>query len=285
MRRPWLFFLLLLVGCIDRYTPDVPAAAQQSLVVDGYINGQGSTIIKLSRTYSVSTANNTPPAEAKATVYIQDDAGQRYPLTEAPAGTYTSAVQTLSPARQYQLRLTTANGRAYASDLTPLKVAPPVDKLSWRSNTDQGITVYVDSHDATGTSRYYRWDYEETWKFTTAFWSVADFVPRPAPKQDTVVFSQIDKYHCWQSSLSTAIRQTTTTTLSADVVSAFPLVVVPPFEKLRYGYSVLARQYAQTQAEYDYWELLRKNTENLGTVNDPLPARLAGNIHCLSDAS
>ena len=26
------------------------------------------------------------------------------------------------------------------------------------------------------------------------------------------------------------------------------------------------------QAEYDYWEALNKNTESIGSINDPLPA-------------
>ncbi|RZL00506.1 MAG: DUF4249 domain-containing protein, partial [Hymenobacter sp.] len=33
--------VLGLAGCIDRYTPSVPDAAQQYLVVDGFINSQG----------------------------------------------------------------------------------------------------------------------------------------------------------------------------------------------------------------------------------------------------
>jgi hypothetical protein len=128
----WLLMGLALVSCVDRYTPDVPPAAQTDLVVDGFINPQGSTVIKLARTFSVNT-KNTAPAEAKARVAIQDDAGRRYPLVESPAGTYSSAANTLDANRQYQLRITTAQGRDYASDMEPVVLTPPVDSLTWKT--------------------------------------------------------------------------------------------------------------------------------------------------------
>ena len=54
--------------------------------------------------------------------------------------------------------------------------------------------------------------------------------------------------------------------------------------KLRYRYSILVKQYALTQEEYTYLEALRKNTENIGTLFDPLPTQLTGNVHNVADA-
>jgi hypothetical protein len=79
--------------------------------------------------------------------------------------------------------------------------------------------------------------------------------------------------------------QGNSTQLSQNALVGFPLLTVPPTVKLRFGYSVLVRQVAQSPAEYDYWERLRKSTENLGTVNDPLPGRVTGNVHALADAA
>jgi hypothetical protein len=52
---------------------------------------------------------------------------------------------------------------------------------------------------------------------------------------------------------------------------------------LNQRYSILVKQYAQTADEYQYWELLKKNTENIGTLFDPLPVQLTGNVRCLND--
>ncbi|QNP52840.1 DUF4249 family protein [Hymenobacter qilianensis] len=77
--------LLTLAGCIDTFEPEVIASAENYLVVDGTINSSGVTTIRLSRTDNlISTA--PPPAEAKAAVFIEEEAGPRYALTEtAPA--------------------------------------------------------------------------------------------------------------------------------------------------------------------------------------------------------
>lgn len=285
MRRLLLCFWLLggglaLGSCVDRYTPSVPPAAQANLVVDGFINAQGTTVIKLARTFSVNTKSTAPP-EAQAQVVILDDAGQRYALTENPAGTYTSGALTLAPGRQYQLRITTAQGRDYASDSQPVVLAPPIDSVSWRPTPEQGVQLYVSTHDAGAAARYYRWEYDETYQFTAAFESSVEYVP----SANRLRARRASIYRCWRTQSSTAILQSTTTQLSQNIVASYPLLLVPPDVRLRYGYSLLVRQVAQTPAEYDYWERLRKNTENLGTVNDPLPGKVTGNVHALADAT
>jgi hypothetical protein len=285
MKRPFLYLLLLsswlaLASCVDRYTPDVPPAAQTNLVVDGYINPQGRSVIKLGRTFSVNT-KNTGPAETRAQVVIQDDAGRRYSLAESSAGTYTSATLALDPARQYQLRLTTAQGREYVSDMLPVVLAPPIDSLTWQLTSQQGVQVYLSTHADAKAARYYRWEFDETWKFVSAFESDIEYVPA----RNFVRTRGQSIYQCWRTESSTAIVQANTAQLSQNALAAYPLLTVLPGVQLRFGYSVLVRQYAETQNEYEYWEQLRKNTENLGTVNDPLPSRVTGNVHALADAS
>ena len=273
---------LALAGCVDRYVPDVPPAAQANLVVDGFINPVGSSVIKLARTFSVNT-KNTPPVEARAQVVIQDDAGRRYPLTESPAGTYTAAPQTLDPSRQYQLRIITAQGREYVSDLLPAIITPPIAALTWQLTDVQGAQIDLTTRAASTDARYYRWDYEETYQYTSAFQSGLEYVASSNSVVDRPNTRQIST--CWRTEPSTAILQNNTEQLSQNALIDLPLVTVLPSVKLKLGYSLLVRQYAQGQAEYDYWERLRKNTENLGTVNDPLPSRVTGNVHALADAA
>jgi hypothetical protein len=277
-----LLSMLTLVGCIDRYVPDVAPSEQSNLVVDGFINPRGTTTIKLTRTFSVNV-KNTPPLETRAQVAIQDDAGRRYPLAETATGTYTTGVVglTLDPDRQYQLRITTAQGRAYASDFTSVVLSPAIDKLNWQLTDVGGIQTYLSTGAPNAAARYYRWEYEETWQFTSAYSAQVEY--NAASNTIIPITLERQKYSCWRTEPSTAILQGNTAQLSENTLTEFPLLNVLPSIKLRVGYSLLVRQYAQTQAEYDYWERLRKNTENLGTVNDPLPARVTGNVHALDD--
>jgi len=52
---------------------------------------------------------------------------------------------------------------------------------------------------------------------------------------------------------------------------------------LRVRYSLLVKQYALTSEAYNYYTQLKQNTEQLGTIFDPQPSELTGNIHSLSD--
>ncbi|MBO0359219.1 DUF4249 domain-containing protein [Hymenobacter sp. BT186] len=272
-----LGLLVWLTGCIEEYEPDVVSSPESYLVVEGIINLRGVTTVRLSRTRDLKT--DVSPPEARATVAIEDAAGTRYALTEQTPGVYTSANLTLDVNRQYRLHLRTAAGREYASDLVTGKLTPPIDQLSWASERN-GVQLYVDAHDDTGATRYYRWTYQETWEFKSPYTSEFEFVNgmmRPRVE---------DISRCWRTENSTTVLQSSTARLNQDVVSKFPLALLPDnSDKLRFKYSILVQQYAQTQEEFTYWERLKRNTESLGTLFDPLPTQLTGNVHSLQDAS
>ncbi|TGE27634.1 DUF4249 domain-containing protein [Hymenobacter metallicola] len=273
-----LLLWLTLPGCVDPFEPDVISSPPSYLVVSGFINLSGPTTIRLSRTQGV--ANTAAPAvEAKATVTIRDEAGTSYTLTEQTPGTYTSAALSLNPARKYQVRLRTAAGRDYASALVTPKPAPPIDKITWAVE-NRGVQLYLSTHDASNVTRYYRWTYTETWEFHSAYRSGLQYVNgRMEPRTE-------DIFQCWGTAGSITIELNSTARLNQDVVANYPLILLPPSSvKLRFKYSVLVRQYAQTPEEYAYWEQLKSNTESVGGLFDPVPTQLTGNVQCLTDAS
>ena len=271
--------VLLLPACIDPYTPDILSAPRGFLVVDGFLNSQGVTTIRLSRTFAIA-ARPIPPAETKATVYIEDEAGTRNLLREAPAGTYTSAALTLNTARKYRLHVTTLAGQDYASDYVPVKTTPPIDEVTWRAD-NTGLNINVNAHDATTNTRYYRWETDETWEIRTPYSPTVEYVNKKM--QDILVpFPRV----CWGNAHSRNILLYKTTALSQDVVSDYRIrQLIAPTPLLFARYSILVQQYALTKEEFAYWELLRKNTESIGSLFDPQPAQLTGNVHCLSNSA
>ncbi|MCB2378490.1 DUF4249 domain-containing protein [Hymenobacter sp. BT635] len=272
----WLLLVLALPGCVDPFEPDVLDSPPKYLVVNGFINLSGVTTIRLSRTQSIA-GGAAPLVEPKATVTIVDETGAPYTLTEQTPGTYVSAALNLSPGRKYQLRLRTAAGREYASALVAAKVTPPIESLRWALENGR-VQVYVNTRDATNSTRYYRWSYAETWQFETPYYSGLEYVGgRVQPRTE-------DVSTCWTTVNSSSIELSSTARLSQDVVANFPLVLLPGNSvKLRVKYSVLVRQYAQTPEEYAYWELLKANTETVGSLFDPVPSQLTGNVRSLTD--
>ncbi|MCA8831454.1 DUF4249 domain-containing protein [Hymenobacter pini] len=269
--------LLSISGCIDSYSPSVPENQSNFLVVDGGINSQGVTTIRLSRTMSLASKKQAP-VESKARMFIEQADGQRYPLTESASGTYTSASLLLPAEKLVRLRFTTASGREYASDYTAAKYTPPIDSVSWRVRPD-GVQVYVNTHDDVHLARYYRWSFDETWEFTSIARSTLEY------KDDSLVYRNENIYNCWGSEAPSTILLGNTLKLSRDVIFEQPVRLLPQNStKLRYKYSTLVKQYALTVEEYNYWEALRKNTETLGTLTDPMPTQLTGNVHNVLNA-
>ncbi|MBH8558798.1 DUF4249 domain-containing protein [Hymenobacter negativus] len=272
----WLLASLL-AGCVDPYKPDVLSSPRSYLVVDGFINTQGVTTIKLSRTFAISSLPKVP-AETRATAYIEDATGARYNLVESPVGIYTSAYLNLTPGRAYRLRIATVAGVLYASDFVPAKITPPLDAVDWRPE-NAGMGIYVSAHDDARATQYYRWEYEETWEIIPSVRPVLEFynnaiIPIRVPYPTL----------CWGNERAVAIQLAKTTALNKDVVSDFLLRrLARTSERLFRRYSILVQQHALTKEEYAYWEALQKNTESLGTLFDPQPSQLTGNVHCLSN--
>ncbi|WP_375435898.1 DUF4249 domain-containing protein [uncultured Hymenobacter sp.] len=257
--------------------PEAINADTNFLVVDGFINSNGITTINLSRTYNISSAA-AAPKEAKATVYLEEENGVRNVLRESSQGTYTSAPLRLNPTKRYRLFISATGGKDYASDFVIVKTTPPIDNVAWQA-VPTGLNIYVNSHDNTSATQYYRWEYEETWEITPPYAPAVEY--RNNRIQDiTTPYPRL----CWGTFKSVDIELTNTTRLNQDIVSNYLLRSFPTTaNQFNTTYSLLVKQYAQTAEEYMYWDLLKKNTENIGTLFDPLPAQVTGNVHCLTD--
>jgi hypothetical protein len=105
---------------------------------------------------------------------------------------------------------------------------------------------------------------------------------------DTVVIRPAsDQIHiCWPSDTSSTIIVGSSAKLRQDVISQKGIVTIPfSSDKLVYRYSILVKQYALTADAYNYWQLLKKNTEQLGSIFDAQPSELPGNVHCITTPS
>jgi hypothetical protein len=271
-------------ACKKPYLPAVVAVSSNYLVVEGVINtGSDSTSIRLSRTIPLSSLAQVKP-ELGASVIIITEGGSNYPLTEKGKGYYTAPGLNINSAAKYGLKITTADGKVYQSDMVQAKNSPPIDSVYYRIASD-GLKIYADTHDPSHNSTYYRWDYQETYEFHSAFYSYLYLQQVPV---DTVLTRTTDNqiYSCWKSDTSTSILLNSTAKLAKDVISNNQLTFVSSTsEKIGVRYSILVRQYALTVDAFSYYQQLEKNTEQLGSIFDAQPSELPGNIHCITTPS
>ncbi|HWD89302.1 MAG TPA: DUF4249 domain-containing protein [Mucilaginibacter sp.] len=274
-----IYIALLALACKKPFAPVLNKSATGYLVIEGIISVNDSTIIKLSRSKKVDTSR-TIITESNAQVAIENDANGSFPLIETTAGTYATGSLNLDASHQYRLRIKTSDGKEYLSDFVPVKNAPPIDSVGYTAR-GSGVQIFVNAHDDANATRYYRWDFTETWQFHTMYNStyysngVDSIKARPVDQQ---------VYNCFGSQNSTSVLVASTTKLTKDIVSQAPLTLVPASsEKLETKYSILVKQYALTSEAYEFWETLQKNTESLGSIFDVQPSELQSNFHCTSD--
>jgi len=274
-----LLLLLTIGGCVEPYLPEVMQAPNSYLVVNGFINADGPTTIQLYRTQNLSDGGPVP-VEDRAIVMIQAEDGEQYRVHEEGNGVYVSDKHTLNFQKKYRLFIRTNKGDEYASDYVEVKQTPAIDAMDW-APVDRNVEIMVSTQDPNNKTWYYRWDYEHTWHYRSAFSTILKY-------EDGVVSyrSGTDEeiYNCWRTENSTAIKLSNSTKLSQDVISNYKILAIPyNSEKIGIKYSILVKQYALTREAYAYWEVLKRNTENIGTLFDPLPSQLPGNIHSLTN--
>ena len=89
---------------------------------------------------------------------------------------------------------------------------------------------------------------------------------------------------CWKYGFSTNILVGSSAALQSDIIYRAPINFIENGnEKLAVRYSILLRQYALDKSGYEFYEMMKKNTEGLGTIFDAQPSEIRGNIHCISD--
>ena len=281
-----IWLAIIAAGCKKPFNPPVISTSNSYLVVEGVINsGSDSTFIKLSRTVKLTDKTATNP-ELNATVAVEGDQNTSYPLTAIGNGFYASAGLNLNSTHKYRLNIKTSNGKQYLSDYVDVVNSPPIDSVSYDTQGNlygPGLNIYVNTHDANNKARYFRWDYQETWQFISAFESVFK------SNGDTVLARDMvndNIYQCWRSDTSSNIVLGSSAKLAQNVITKEPVTfVVSTDEKLSQEYSILVRQYALTSDAYNFYTNLKKNTEQLGSIFDAQPSELSGNIHAVSNPS
>lgn len=275
--------IISVTGCKEKYDIDLKESDKSLIVVEGFLNaGIGPTQVSISKSFNRIISGNVPKV-SNAQVSVEGDNGTSYALAEIGAtGIYQHSQLNLSPTQQYRLRIKTPDNKEYLSDYVPVLQSPAIDSINW--TWDNGVRFYVSTHDASNNSRYYKWEFEETWQINSTYYSMVKMlnpsliVPRDMTTEDVST--------CWKYEKENTIMIGTTSQLQSDVAYQIPLYHLPSnSEKLAVRYSTLIKQTVLTKQAYEYYGLMKKTTEQLGSIFDPLPSELRGNIKCISNPS
>lgn len=273
-----LSFLLLLFsinGCIQPFSPPEVNSDENYLVVDGFFNvGRTDTSrIELRRTQNVNQTAQ-PIVETGASIAVEEEAGQAYPFTESGKGMYVLPPHIYNMAGKYRIRIKTQNGQEYLSEYVTASHTPAIDSITYKLDEFQNAMVfYVNTHDAQNKTQFYRWKFDETWEYVATYYSALEVV------NNEVVIRKQNINRCWSNRKSGNIMLGSTIRLSSDIIKNLPLNTVPiATNKLYIKYSMLVKQYGLSRQAFEYWTDLAKTTQGTGSLFDPLPSQITGNI-------
>lgn len=279
----YLFCLLALSTCIDPYFPEL-SHYQSLLVVDGLVTDQDVPYeIYLSRTFQ--STDSIPGKVNNATVYITDETGKRSDFYFAGSGIYKSKISEFKgqTGKTYILHIETADGKKYASEPCPMLPVAGIDSVYYTkeqeaintsANTLTGLMVYLDTDENTDGTGYYRWEYEETWKFAP-----------PSPQEyiyisdkEIIKIENVKKY-CWKNNKSANIMIAAVSP-DQNSIKKEPLIFIPTAlsDRFTIQYSILIRQYSISPKEYGFWDNLKQVNETGGDIYDVQPYPVFSNI-------
>jgi hypothetical protein len=272
-----LVFLFLAVGfsqCIEPYVPPSVSSNPDFMVIDAFLEAGGTATVDIHHTIALDSPD-IATSENGALVTIESDNGVSWQLPGVGDGKYLGESLSIDPEKKYRLKIRTVSNRSYESEFVPVKISPPIDSLHW-SIDESGLELYVSSHDPLGASKYFRWMSTETYEYLAPYPSGyildgCDVVPRLQEQA-------IDK--CWKTDVLHEIQLASTLHLTEDRISSFPLRILAGSDvRLSRKYSILVQQQVLTPEAFLYWTEVKKTTESLGGLFDPLPGEILGNIH------
>jgi uncharacterized protein DUF4249 len=285
-----LFFIGLLIGCLEPYEPEIASNPTDYLVVDGVITSKsGPYTIKITKTFDLDVVD---PEEVEVTglnLVIEEENGLVETLDETSGGNYQTISLQGKVGNRYRLKFN-YNGNQYQSSWEEIYSSTPIDSVYYSVETKQttnkdeqikGVQFYLDSHGSSQDATYYRYEWEETWEIGVFYPSLFDYLGNDNLEE------AINPLHtCWKHNSQTVINIATSEGLTENQISRNELdFITGENERFIKKYSLLVKQYALDESEYLFWKALQESNEQLGSLYDKQPGNIKGNITNLSSPS
>ncbi|MCF6297821.1 MAG: DUF4249 domain-containing protein [Flavobacteriaceae bacterium] len=289
------FFILGIItsNCTEPIDIDGQLSFVDALVIQATITNEFKyQKILLTRTFRFED-DGKPKSESNAKVNIIDSKNNVYSFIENEPGEYISTIKFEATANtDYQLQIETQDGKKYGTTNKQLTNTTQIDNLyasrEVNSVGTEVMSIYVESYDANRNSNYYRYEYEETYKIVPPNFVNQDFIvltddngvlPLPG-----LVPRSNDERVCYDTVLSNAIIQTSTTYLAEDKVSEFSVRNIPIDDAIiSHRYSILVKQYIQSLEAYTYYNIINQLSGSSSLFAQIQPGFINSNIYSLEN--
>lgn len=295
LRRLSYILFLFSVCCIEPYKVEIEEG-QQLLTIDGMVTtGPGPHVIKLTRsdTYGSAYEGLIRPVQG-ATMIVRDDQGRVIFLKEdiEKSGSYkTPDGFSAKIGRSYTLQIQLVTGEVYSSLPEKVESVPEIKNLTFESVQipvegeilfRSGAQIYAELEDPGDQKNFYFWrNAESTFVLETRpdlyVLRIPNLPPQPAPKPCCYICYQTENV----GNQSIFIAQDEnfnglTTKISVAFIEDNGVRLVNTFR-------TDIRQISVSAEAYRFLKLVKQQTEISGSVFDPPPASIRGNMISLDN--
>ncbi|WP_339837345.1 DUF4249 family protein, partial [uncultured Flavobacterium sp.] len=202
------------------------------------------------------------------------------------------------PERQYQLFVNTSNGKEYISsreELTTINNLSSIEATVKNKFGVYGLDITANSFDPTATSKFYRYEYEETYRFSVPYWAADSLrifgnAEYDDPDKGKIAYALTQHQRngesktCFKTDKNTEILLSNTTTLTEDRIKDVSIRFINYDNYIIADrYTIKIRQYIQNLPAYTFYKTL-KDLSGSGNVLSPnQPGFITGNIKAVEN--
>ena len=270
MNKYALLFLVLLVGlsaCLDEYAVPVSQQTEQ-LVVEALLTDEDVLAsFRLSFTTQFGDASSYNPVRG-AFVGVTDNLGKitKFRSSSTLPGVYVCEDVNFrgQAGKIYTLTIRLTDGRIFESSPETMPAPVAISQLSARfeSKFNAGYQITADLNDPKNVENYYRW---------TA-WGLSKRKTTGVPLN----FSGICCDECWVREDALGVNLFADAGVDGNPLRGRP-VFLSPFYYFGNHY-VEVRQYNTSRQAFQFWRRYQEQFQRTGTIFDPIPAPVVGNV-------
>jgi hypothetical protein len=285
--RTLLLFIgigIMAMGCLESFSPPKSNTDVNFLAISANLNATNGTIrVSLSRALPLDSNTAVFPKVSNAIITLKGTDGNHFDvLSIGPNGVYENTQLNIDRSVEYALNVK-IDGQEYESDFIKITQSPLIENVEFEKAHD-GLQIVLSTKDPSNNSRYYEWQYTETYIEQAA--AVSHYIYNN--EDSTVRGRSMDQFiHvCYDNNQSSSIVIASTERLANDVVNKIPIISISKNSpKLEFGYSILIKQRVLTKEAYSYFEKLKASTESLGGLFDPQPSSVLGNFRNINNSN
>jgi len=299
--------ICFIISCTEEIPLNTESGFESVIVIEAVITNEFKhQEILLTRSFLLE--DESPAPENNASVKLLSSNGDSFTFQDTGSGVYKSTNEFQAvPDQIYTLEITTNDGKQYASSGTSLTQETQIDDLfverDQNENGDEGVSIYINSFDPTNNSKYYRYQYEETYKVIAPLYSPQeliilnnDFFYPPEFLNGFNTIDQVTDFFfelqikdeqtqiCYNTVNSNTIILTDTNSIPEDRVERFRVRFLNEENYIiSHRYSILVRQYVQSEAAHEYYKTLKEFSTSESILTENQIGFLEGNITAIQN--